>query len=164
MEVINEYDKVLYMYRALINLSEACGSSEYADIIKVALIESILTRSRNLIQFFKIVRGRRYKDVIYYLPYLRRGIAREFRRRVRSCPGYENAQRIIREVNKYVVHLTRETIESGSKEALDVNGVTVIIRLLCCVFSVFIDCVDTRVVEDDVISDLRSLVNDCVKY
>ena len=163
MEIINEYGRVLSMYRALTDLGSTCNLAEYEGVIKAALIESILMHSRNLIQFFKIVRGRRYKDVIYYLPYLRRGSAREFRRKVTACPGYEDAQRIIRDVNKYVAHLTREAIESGGKVALSMDSTTVVVKLLCCVFTVFVDYVDPRIVGNDVVNALRSVVNGCVK-
>ncbi|WP_054854890.1 hypothetical protein [Vulcanisaeta sp. JCM 16161] len=111
IEVAREYERVLSMYRVLMNLGAVCDSGKYVGVIEAALIESILAHSRSLIQFFKIVRGRRYKDVTYYLPYLKRGSAREFRRKVKACPGYEDAQRVIRDVNKYVLHLTRETAE-----------------------------------------------------
>ncbi|WP_054841848.1 hypothetical protein [Vulcanisaeta distributa] len=164
MEVIREYERILSMYRVLMNLGTACDSSEYVGVIEMALIESILTHSRSLIQFFKIVRGRRYKDVIYYLPYLKRGSAREFRRRVKECPGYDDAQRIIRDVNKYVLHLTRDAVESGDKSSVGRDGVTAVIKLLCCVFSVFVDYVDARVVGGDVVDSLRRLNGDCVKY
>ena len=163
VEVVNEYGKVLGMYRALTNINNACNSGKYEGVIREALIESILMHSRNLIQFFKIVRGRRYKDVIYYLPYLRRGSAREFRRRVLACPGYGDAQGIIRSVNKYVAHLTRDFTESDGRVIMDVNSVTVIVKLLCCVFTVFADYVDSRIVGDDVFNALRSIVGDCVK-
>ena len=163
MEITNEYGRVLSMYRALTNLNNACSSGEYEGVVKEALIESILVHSRNLVQFFKIVRGRRYKDVIYYLPYLRRGTAREFRKRVSACPGYGDAQGIIRSVNKYVAHLTKDFAESGGKVIMDVNSVIVIVKLLCCVFSVFADYVDSRIVGDDVFNALRSIVGDCVK-
>lgn len=118
IEVAREYERVLNMYRVLMNLGTACDSSEYVGIIETALIESVLAHSRSLIQFFKIVRGRRYKDVVYYLPYLKRGSAREFRRRVRACPGYDDAQRIVRDVNKYVLHLTRDAVEPGDRAAV----------------------------------------------
>ncbi|MGC8608037.1 MAG: hypothetical protein ACP5GZ_07840 [Vulcanisaeta sp.] len=164
MEVIHEYERILSMYRVLMNLGAACDLSEYVDVIEAALIESVLAHYRSLIQFFKIVRGRRYKDVIYYLPYLKRGSAREFRRRVKECPGYEDVQRIIRDVNKYVLHLTREAAESGDRAAVGRDGVVAVIRLLCCVFSVFVDYVDARVVGVDVVNALRRLNGDCVKY
>ena len=163
MEIINEYSRVLSMYRALTNLGNACILAEYEGAVREALIESILMHSRNLIQFFKIVRGRRYKDVIYYLPYLRRGSAREFRRKVTACPSYEDAQRIIRDVNKYVAHLTREAAESGGKVALSMDSTTAVVKLLCCVFTVFVDYVDLRIVGDDVVNALRSVVSGCVK-
>ncbi|WP_054853268.1 hypothetical protein [Vulcanisaeta distributa] len=164
IEVAREYERVLNMYRVLMNLGTACDSSEYVGIIETALIESVLAHSRSLIQFFKIVRGRRYKDVVYYLPYLKRGSAREFRRRVRACPGYDDAQRIVRDVNKYVLHLTRDAVEPGDRAAVGRDGVTAVIRLLCCVFSVFVDYVDARVVGGDVVDVLRRLNGDCVKY
>ncbi|WP_243680129.1 hypothetical protein [Vulcanisaeta souniana] len=88
--VTREYEMVLSMYRALVNIGSACDSGEYVGVIGgAALVESILKRSRNLTRFFGIARDRRYKDVVYYLMYLRRGGAREFRRRVRACSGYE---------------------------------------------------------------------------
>ncbi len=67
VEVIREYERVLGMYRVFMSLGTACGSSEYVGVLEAALVESILMHSRSLIQFFKIVKGRRYKDVIYYL-------------------------------------------------------------------------------------------------
>ncbi|GAB6946863.1 hypothetical protein JCM16161A_09930 [Vulcanisaeta sp. JCM 16161] len=164
IEVAREYERVLSMYRVLMNLGAVCDSGKYVGVIEAALIESILAHSRSLIQFFKIVRGRRYKDVTYYLPYLKRGSAREFRRKVKACPGYEDAQRVIRDVNKYVLHLTRETAEPGDRASVGRDGVATVIRLLCCVFSVFVDYVDARVVGADVVDELRRLNGDCVKY
>ncbi len=164
MEVIREYERVLSMYRVFMNLGTACNSSEYVSVIEAAIAESILMHSRSLIQFFKIVKGRRYKDVIYYLPYLKRGGAREFRRRVRACPGYDDAQGIIRDVNKYVLHLTREVAESSDRPVVGRDAMAAVVRLLCCVFSVFVDYVDVRVVGNDVVDVLGRLNGDCVKY
>ncbi len=80
-----------------------------------------------------------------------------------ECPGYEDTQRIIRGVNKYVTHLTRESAESMGKAALGVGSAEVVVRLLCCVFAVFVDYVNPRVVGDDVVNALRSIVSGCIK-
>ncbi len=56
-EVVSEYGRVLSMYGVLMRLNEVCGYGDYVGVVRTALIESIPTHSRNLIQFFKIVRG-----------------------------------------------------------------------------------------------------------